>query len=381
MGAVYEVVDEKISSRRALKVMLPSLVGDEGLRARFALEARVVGDIESEHIVHISDAGVDVATGTPFIVMDLLRGEDLASLVRRRRVLTFAEAVAYLFQAALGLDKTHAAGVVHRDLKPENLFITHRDDGSTCLKILDFGIAKVLAQPSVLYSTTVMMGTPGYMSPEQIKNRPLGPATDIYALGHIAYTLIVGELYWADEIQRGSAYMLVADIMHGISELPSVRAPRRRRIALPAAFDAWFLKATALSPQDRWDRASTAVRALTEALGLFSPSSLDSTRDFGSPAKARDPLEVPLLEEPQALPPEPIDPPWVARQTQAAPRTILEPARVSDTITSIEKTLIWTDAALARPTPEGSPTDSTEVTAEAPPDGPDEMAKEPGKSE
>ena len=381
MGAVYEVVDEKISSRRALKVMLPSLVGDEGLRARFALEARVVGDIESEHIVHISDAGVDVATGTPFIVMDLLRGEDLASLVRRRRVLTFAEAVAYLFQAALGLDKTHAAGVVHRDLKPENLFITHRDDGSTCLKILDFGIAKVLAQPSVLYSTTVMMGTPGYMSPEQIKNRPLGPATDIYALGHIAYTLIVGELYWADEIQRGSAYMLVADIMHGISELPSVRAPRRRRIALPAAFDAWFLKATALSPQDRWDRASTAVRALTEALGLFSPSSLDSTRDFGSPAKARDPLEVPLLEEPQALPPEPIDPPWVARQTQAAPRTILEPARVSDTITSIEKTLIWTDAALARPTPGGSPTDSTEVTADAPPDGPDEMAKEPGKSE
>jgi serine/threonine-protein kinase len=381
MGAVYEVVDEKISSRRALKVMLPSLVGDEGLRARFALEARVVGDIESEHIVHISDAGVDEATGTPFIVMDLLRGEDLASLVRRRRVLTFAEAVAYLFQAALGLDKTHAAGVVHRDLKPENLFITHRDDGSTCLKILDFGIAKVLAQPSVLYSTTVMMGTPGYMSPEQIKNRPLGPATDIYALGHIAYTLIVGELYWADEIQRGSAYLLVADIMHGISELPSVRAPRRRRIALPAAFDAWFLKATALSPQDRWDRASTAVRALTEALGLFSPSSLDSTRDFGSPAKARDPLELPLLEEPQALPPEPIDPPWVARQTQAAPRTILEPARVSDTIASIEKTLIWTDAALAAPAPEGSPTDSTEVMAEAPTDAPDEMAKEPGKGE
>jgi serine/threonine protein kinase len=351
MGAVYEVVDEKISAPRALKVMLPSLVGDEGLRARFALEARIVGNIESEHIVRISDAGVDEATKTPFIVMDLLRGEELASLLKRRRVLTFAEAVAYLFQAALGLDKTHAAGVVHRDLKPENLFLTRRDDGSTCLKILDFGIAKVLAQPSVLYNTNVMMGTPGYMSPEQIRNLQLGPATDLYALGLIAYTLIVGELYWADEIQRGSAYMLVADIMRGVSELPSVRAQRRRGIALPAEFDEWFLQATALAPADRFERASAAVRGLSQALGLFSPSSLESTLEFGSPAAT----EAPIGAEAQAPAARREQVTQLRGSTPASKfteTTIPDPADAPSG--SIERTLIWTDVKPDEEPREGS---------------------------
>ncbi len=142
MGAVYEVVDEKTDSRRALKVMLPSVVREPTLRARFALEARVIGNVESDHVVRVLDAGIDEGSGTPFLVMDLLRGDDLGSLLEKRGALSSGEVVVYLHQAALALDKTHAADVVHRDLKPENLFVTYRDDGSPCVKIIDFGIAR-----------------------------------------------------------------------------------------------------------------------------------------------------------------------------------------------------------------------------------------------
>src|SRR5262249_49766518 len=146
MGAVYEVLDDRTNARRALKVMLPTLIENAELRDRFSLEARVTGDVESDHIVQVYDAGVDEATGMPFIAMDLLRGEDLGALVKRVGPLPAADVMAYLSQAARALDKTHAAGIVHRDLKPENLFLTRRDDGSPCVKILDFGIAKVIAQ-------------------------------------------------------------------------------------------------------------------------------------------------------------------------------------------------------------------------------------------
>src|SRR5262245_27705500 len=112
MGAVYEVVDAKTESPRALKVILPTLVGDAEIRSRFALEAKVTGSIQSEHLVRITDAGLDEATAMPFLVMDLLEGRDLADLAEHRGPLPPEEVVLYLSQAALALDKTHAAGIV-----------------------------------------------------------------------------------------------------------------------------------------------------------------------------------------------------------------------------------------------------------------------------
>src|SRR4051812_33190151 len=111
MGAVYEVLDEKTNARRALKVMLPSLIEDEAMRARFALEARVTGDVESDHIARVFHAGVDEATKMPFIVMELLRGRDLAAEVKERGALPASEVETYLAQAALALDKTHVGGI------------------------------------------------------------------------------------------------------------------------------------------------------------------------------------------------------------------------------------------------------------------------------
>ncbi|WP_437304907.1 protein kinase domain-containing protein [Sorangium sp. So ce388] len=273
MGAVYEVMDDVTATRRALKVMLPSLLDSEELRARFALEARITGIIESDHIVRTSDAGVDDDTGTPFIVMELLRGEELGSLVKKRGPLPAEDVALYLFQAALALDKTHAANIVHRDLKPDNLFVTVRDDGSPCVKILDFGIAKVIEQHHASTLTRQMLGTPVYMAPEQIRaERNIGPRVDIYALGHVAYAILVGESYWAQEAEViPSPYLLASELLRGAAEPPSTRAARRRSSTLPAEFDSWFLKATAVRPEDRFERASIAVSALAAALDVALP--------------------------------------------------------------------------------------------------------------
>jgi serine/threonine-protein kinase len=273
MGTVYEVIDERTNTHRALKVMLPSLIEDEGLRSRFEREARIAGALDSDHVVRVSDAGVDPETETPFLVMDLLRGEDLKRTLARRRALPSTEVVIYLLQAAHALERTHRAGVVHRDFKPENLFVTHGDDGSPCVKLLDFGIAKVIAE-SNRTDVTQMLGTPVYMSPEQIRGESaIGLRSDIYAFGHVAYALLAGEAYWTEELTSlGALYLLFSKILFGPTEAPSARARRRRGILLPPAFDAWFLKATALIPEDRYASALSAAAALTDALGATVPS-------------------------------------------------------------------------------------------------------------
>jgi eukaryotic-like serine/threonine-protein kinase len=265
MGAVYEVEDTKTASPRALKIMHPDLVGDPELRARFEQEARVTGGVESEHVVRTFDAGVEAASGTPFIVMELLRGEELGVKLKNHGALPVEEALSYLAQAARALDKTHAAGIVHRDLKPENLFLTTRDDGSGCLKILDFGVAKVLTEGTG--KTTKALGTPLYMPLEQIQgSRDIGPEADRYALAHIAYAMIVGEPYWREESRDVGLVALCMKVAKGIDEAATVRALRRCKTELPAGFDAWFARAVATSPSDRYPSSVEMIAELDRAL-------------------------------------------------------------------------------------------------------------------
>ncbi len=271
MGAVYEVLDQKTLRRRALKVMLPGLVGSPEMRDRFKLEATVTADIVSEHIVETFDADVDAETGAPFLVMELLRGDDLANVLGDRGKLNPSEIVLLLSQAARALDKTHAAGIVHRDLKPENIFITYRDDGTPRVKLLDFGIAKVLAsgQHAGMKQQTINLGTPPYMSPEQIMGEgTIDHRADLYALAHIAYALLVGEPYWLEESRNlESLYTLLLRIVEGAKEPASVRA-QRYGTTLPPAFDAWFTQSTWPKPQGRFTRASDLVIALANVLGV-----------------------------------------------------------------------------------------------------------------
>jgi serine/threonine-protein kinase len=269
MGAVYEVIDTVTDTHRALKVMLPSLVEDADLRTRFEREAKVTGGIQSDHIVRVSDAGVDEDTGTPFLVMDLLEGSELGRLVAKRGALPASEVVLLLSQTALALEKTHAKGIIHRDLKPENMFVTQRDDGSPCVKILDFGIAKVVVESNQSARQTKSMGTPLYMAPEQIRgDAVISTAADVHALGQIAYTLLVGEPYWAEEADQTTAlYGLLTQVMAGPGEPASKRAWRRCGVALPAGFDSWFQIAVAQEAVARFASASAAVGELRAVLG------------------------------------------------------------------------------------------------------------------
>jgi serine/threonine-protein kinase len=271
MGAVYEANDRETARRRALKTMLRSLAGDADMRARFRLEATVAARIESEHIVEVFDAGVDETTGQPFLVMELLRGESLAAIIKRRGRLGPEEAVHLLYQASLALDRTHAAGIVHRDLKPANLFVTFRDDGQPRLKLLDFGIAKVVAETTDA-RTTRSLGTPLYMAPEQIRgDGHIDGRADVYSLAHLAFTMLTGSPYWEAEAQRvGGGYGLLLKVMEGGAEPASARAAQLG-VSLPAAIDAWFVRATALLPSDRFETASEVVDEFADALGIPRP--------------------------------------------------------------------------------------------------------------
>lgn len=276
MGAVYEVVHIETERRQALKVMHPHLAENPEFRARFKLEARIAARIESDHIVEVLDAGIDAESGMPFLVMELLRGEELSKYLRRVGRLPPEEAIVYLRQTALALDKTHAAGVVHRDLKPANLFMAKRDDDTPRIKVLDFGIAKLVAETALGSATTATLGTPLYMAPEQFNGEPISPAVDIFALGMIAYTLLVGTAYWTSDMRsmtNSLAFAVVA--MHGPQEPACARAAGEG-VTLPPAFDAWFARMTAREPEKRFPTAVSAIDSLAEVFGLAPMSARPS---------------------------------------------------------------------------------------------------------
>jgi serine/threonine protein kinase len=313
MGTVYEVADENTASPRALKVMLPSTLADADQRARFALEARVTGSIESDHLVKISDSGIDEASASPFLVMELLRGEELGDMHKRRGALPPAEVITYLSQTSLALDKTHAAGIVHRDLKPDNLFVTKRDDGSPCVKILDFGIAKVVAENQA--TRTRALGTPLYMAPEQVRGLSgIGPRADLYSLAHVAYALLTGEAYLKEEAETDAGFFaLMMKIVDGAAEPPEARALRRKGVRLAPGFDAWFLRATAVSPDARFDRASVQTGALAAVLSMNGVQAVASPR---SSSDATGSGRISMTAPPTADPPSVA--PWSAQVSPQA---------------------------------------------------------------
>jgi len=264
MGAVYEVEHARTGERLALKVLLAGVGSSYEAIERFKREARASARIKSEHVVRVTDA--DVAPeleGAPFLVMELLDGMDLeqAAAVVPPPPETV---VTWLRQVAQAIDKAHRLGIIHRDLKPENLFLATVDGRRSIVKVLDFGIAKMIEDGTGVTGSGQMLGTPRYMSPEQASpSAPVTPATDRCALGLIAYRLLMGESYY-----QGGALGILAQILHGDLQPPSERAAR-----YGAAFDAWFLKACHREPARRFPSASEQIEALAEALGLPSTAS------------------------------------------------------------------------------------------------------------
>jgi serine/threonine-protein kinase len=264
MGAVYEVVDRRTSRRRALKVLLPSLAEDSEMRARFAQEAKITANLPVDHLVEVFDAGVDEALGAPFLVMELLRGLDLGDALRRSGRLSLEEAARVVRDVAAGLEVAHAVGVVHRDLKPENVFLVDRLDRPAAVKLLDFGIAKIAALSTLSARTTRALGSPLYMAPEQIEgDGRIDARADVYALAQLAFTLLVGQAYFAGELGRGQVYGLLLRVMKGGTEPASIRA-KALGVSLPPGFDAFFARGTALSPADRFESARALADSLDE---------------------------------------------------------------------------------------------------------------------
>ncbi|MFO0553948.1 MAG: serine/threonine-protein kinase [Polyangiaceae bacterium] len=269
MGVVYEALHTQTDRRVALKIMLSHEDSTPELRDRFQREARVAAQVGSDHIVDVIDAGCDDATGLPFMVMELLQGEELRARIDRGP-LPAAEALLYLAQIAAALDKTHAANIVHRDLKPANLYLARRTDGSVMVKILDFGVAKFLERrgvsPRAATQATQTLGTPIYMSPEQFHGDAVSSQTDNFALAMVAFAMLVGHPYWAEEAEGAVDFIDFATAVASGPVEPATRRAARRGVNLPPAFDAWFAKATARERGLRFAQASMMIRALGAAL-------------------------------------------------------------------------------------------------------------------
>jgi serine/threonine protein kinase len=196
MGVVLSAMHLALGQRVAIKLLRVLASDDRAVAvARFTREARAAARIQSEHVVRVSDVAA-LADGTPYMVMELLEGLDLRELLAEKKQLPVEEAAAYVLQACEALAEAHAAGIVHRDLKPSNLFVQRRGNGASVLKVLDFGISKIapggIADAAVT-TTNSMMGSPLYMSPEQMKSsRDVDARADIWSLGAILYELIAG---------------------------------------------------------------------------------------------------------------------------------------------------------------------------------------------
>ena len=268
MGAVYVVEQLSTSKRRALKLMHPQLVADPTLRKRFELEAKVGARIESEHIVEVQAAGVDAATGTPWLVMELLRGEDLAKTVERLGPLP-PKAVRNVFeQLCHAVGAAHAAGIVHRDLKPENIFLAQslRAGSEFTVKVLDFGIAKLAAEAGTKH--TAAMGSPIWMSPEQTDRGAITAAADVWALGLIAFHLLTGTFFWrALDLEHPTVTQLMREIVLDPIVPASARAAEKGRAqALPPGFDEWFARCVVREPARRFQDARAAWAELARVL-------------------------------------------------------------------------------------------------------------------
>jgi len=269
MGAVYEVVHTTTQQRRALKVMHANLLQGEELHDRFRQAACVTARIQSDYIVDVLDAGLDEHTQMLFLVMELLQGVELDKRLKRQGKLDPKEAVTYLHHVALALDRAHRAAIVHRDIKPGNVFLTEQEDGSFRAKILDFGIARLVLEGATSAEAAQSLGTPLYMAPEQFNiGQKVSPAADVFSLGMMAYTLLVGAPYWQEEVAAGAnIFAFAAKAMHGPPEPATVRA-KRQGARLPSSFDEWFARATDVAPQARFPKASAASAALAKVFGV-----------------------------------------------------------------------------------------------------------------
>lgn len=293
MGLVYEVVHENTGEHLALKLLVARSRLAPELVERFRREARATTSVKSDHVVRVTDA--DVAPeldGAPFLVMELLEGQNLEELCLERQP-SPDECVHWLRQVGRALDKAHHQRIVHRDLKPENLFLAERVELPPIVKVLDFGIAKTVGEGGAGTGSGQILGTPRYMAPEQVGHGTgeISAASDRYALGLVAFRLLSGRHYFDD----GDLMKLLVAVGRGATLAPSALG-----CAKGPLFDAWFARACAFDAGQRFDSCFEQIEALAEALGLTtlssaaekSPRRSAGSEGSGPPGARSDALEL-----------------------------------------------------------------------------------------
>ena len=258
MGTIWVAHHDRLDKDIAVKFIAPELVPTPLRLARFEREARAVGKLNSQHVVQIFDCGVD--RGRPYIAMELLSGEDLHTRLRRCGRFDLGQTGWLLGQMAKGLRQAHEAGIIHRDLKPANVFLARIDDEEV-VKLLDFGVAKIVegADDGNNTSTGVVVGSPNYMSPEQSRSsRAIDQRSDLWSLGVIVYRCLTGTHPFHGETPT--------DVIVKICTEP-VTPPSRLLPGLPPAVDAFFVRALARNPADRFQTAIEVAQAFAQAAG------------------------------------------------------------------------------------------------------------------
>jgi serine/threonine-protein kinase len=302
MGVVVQALHLELDTRVAVKFLLPHSISSPEVAARFVREAKAAVQIKSEHVVQVIDVG-RLDDGAPYIVMEFLDGKDLAALIDETAV-AVEDAVDYVLQACVAMAEAHRLGIVHRDLKPSNLFLTHGADAFPIVKVLDFGISKVTGgstTDAALTKTATPMGSPYYMSPEQLRSaKDVDGRTDIWALGVILFELLTR----MPPFQAESMPQLVATIL---SDPPM--SLERLAPAVPPGLCAVVARCL----EKERDRRYPNVAALAAALAPFAPARSRHSIDRlarsagGQVARLRDTATAPALPIPAVDAPARLD--------------------------------------------------------------------------
>jgi serine/threonine-protein kinase len=261
MGIVYEAVHTRIHQRVAIKMLLPDVLEVPDVVSRFEREARAAGKLKSENTTRVLD--VDVSeSGLPYMVMEFLDGSDLGKIVERSGALPIADAVDFVLEACIAMTEAHAEGVIHRDLKPSNLFVTTLPSGVRRVKVLDFGISKLENETEArVTATQAVVGTPLYMSPEQVRSaKHVDARSDIWSLGIILYELIAGRTPFEGSTTAAAAAICI--------DPPPPLATYRQGV--PEALERAILVALQKTPSARFP----SVQALASAIAPFGSGNI-----------------------------------------------------------------------------------------------------------
>ena len=268
MGVVVAATHIGLDQRVALKFLLPQGTANADVSARFAREARAAAKIHSDHVAKVIDVGT-LPDGAPYMVMEYLDGEDLQAVLSRKGPLPFDVATGYVLEACEAVAEAHAMGIVHRDLKPANLFLAKRRSGTPIVKVLDFGISKstLSTAQAHLTKTSAVMGSPLYMSPEQMaSSKSVDVRSDVWALGVVLYELLAGKLpFTADTMPE----LVVAVMQRPHEPLDSVRSD------VPAGFEAVVARCLEKDASKRYANIGELARALLPFGPAGSQTSVD----------------------------------------------------------------------------------------------------------